>query len=46
MKLDLQTEIKCEGCENVVKLIVIFCLFTQKIDTSWERNFESSKYYD
>ncbi len=28
--LNLQTQIKSEGCENVVKLIVIFCLSTKK----------------
>ena len=43
--LNLQTEIIIEGCENVVKLIVIFvCL--QKKYTSGVLDFESLKYYD
>ena len=43
--LYFQTEIIIEGCENVVKLIVIFvCL--QKNYTSGVLDFESLKYYD
>ena len=43
--LNPQTEIIIEGCENVVKLIVIFvCL--QKNYTSGVLDFESLKYYD